>query len=80
MFASSVMLLALEGLCTVPYQYIRHVTTKYEGVVRLADGTTWHNAIVVCQSPQLRKQILRFFSAAITRGWGMGDIRCELGL
>jgi len=42
----------LEVPCAMPIQ----------SVVRLADGTTLNNSIVVDQFVQLRKQILDFFS------------------
>jgi len=67
------VLLALEGLCAIPIYPAWH-----ESVVRLADGTTWHNAIAVGRFPQLRKQVpFRFFSAAITHTnvtWGIFDV------
>ena len=52
--------------CLVPCQCARHGTTKCQSVVRLADGTTWHNSIVVGLFLSLRKEIFGFFNPVRT--------------
>jgi len=66
------VLLALEGPCAIPIYPAWH-----KSVVRLTDGTTCPNAIAISRFPQLRNQIFRFFSAAITHTnvtWGIFDV------
>jgi len=61
----------------VPFQCARHGTTMCQSVVRLADGTTWHNSIIVGWFLLLRKQIFMFFGTVRTQKdekWGIFNI------
>ena len=65
-------MLALK--CLVLCQCVRHETTECQSVVRLADGTTWYNSIVVGWFLLLGKQIFMFFRVARTQKDGTWEI------
>ena len=48
-------------------------TTKCKSLVRLADGTTWHNSIVVDWFMLLKKQILGFLWGGYSILIGLAD-------
>jgi len=60
----------------VPCQCARHGTTMCQSVVRLADGTTWHNSIIVGWFLLLRKQIFKFGTVRTQKDekWGIFNI------
>ena len=64
----------------MPCRCARRGTAKCQSVVRLADGTTWHNSIVVGLFVTEEGNIPVLQPSGNLRGWEMGKILFELGL
>jgi len=56
------------------YSSTLHGSTKCQNVVRLADGITWYNSIIVGWFLLLEEH------SENSKGWEMGNIQYELGL
>ena len=66
--------------CLVPCQCAPHGTTKCQSVVRLADGTTWHNSIVIGWFSDIEEANIHVLQQWELRRMGNGGRSILIGL